>query len=201
MKVERFVNNIFASNSYILYSNNNESAFVIDPGDSIPIIDWSVNNDKIIIGIFLTHSHFDHIYGINDLQEKFPNIIIYASPYAKDGMMSNKLNGSLYMEMPFVVKSQHVNFIKEGDKIQLWDSIYLNVIESPGHDRDCLSFQIERNLFTGDALIPGVKVVAKRKYGDKNQAKSSIERIFKEYKEDTIIWPGHKDSCLLKDLQ
>ena len=197
MKVERFINSIFTSNSYILYTDENENAYVIDPGDSKPIIDWSIKNNKDIIGIFLTHSHFDHIYGINDLLEKFPDIIIYASFFAKEGLMCEKLNGSRYMEMPFVVDSPNVNIVKEGDSIQLWETIFLNVIETFGHNRDCLTFQIGNNLFTGDALIPGIKVVAKSKYSDKVQAENSIKRILNEYNDNTIIWPGHNDKCLL----
>lgn len=197
MKVERFINSIFTSNSYILYTDENENAYVIDPGDSKPLLDWSIKNNKVLNGIFLTHSHFDHIYGINDLLEKFPDIIIYSSFFAKEGLLSEKLNGSRYMEMPFVVDSPNVNIVKEGDSIHLWESIYLNVIETPGHNRDCISLQIGENLFTGDALIPGVKVVTKVKFSDKIQAENSIKRIFEEYMDDTIIWPGHNDKSLL----
>src|SRR5674476_694978 len=106
MEVVRFINSIFTSNSYILYSEISESAFVIDPGDSKTIIDWLKSNNKFLKGILITHSHFDHIYGINDLHDNFPEMNIYGSYYAKEGMMSEKLNGSLYMEMPFVIKRQ-----------------------------------------------------------------------------------------------
>lgn len=201
MRVERFINSIFTSNSYILYTDDNETAYVIDPGDSIPILDWLIENNKVLNGIFLTHSHFDHIYGINDLLEKFPDIIIHASFFAKEGMMCEKLNGSRYMEMPFVVDSPNVNIIKEADSILLWEGKYLNVIETPGHNRDCISLQIGENLFTGDALIPGIKVVAKSKYSDKVQAEISIKRIFNEFNDDTMICPGHGNNCLLGELK
>jgi len=197
MKVERFINSIFTSNSYILFTDENKNAYVIDPGDSKPLIEWSIKNSKDLIGIFLTHSHFDHIYGINDLLGKYPDIFIYTSFFGKEGLMCEKLNGSRYMEMPFIVDSPNVNIIKEADSIQLWEGEYLNVIETPGHNRDCISLQIDENLFTGDALIPGIKVVAKSKYSDKVQAENSIKRILSEFNDNTMIWPGHNDKCLL----
>jgi glyoxylase-like metal-dependent hydrolase (beta-lactamase superfamily II) len=201
MKVERFVNSIFTSNSYILYSDKSESAYIIDPGDSIPIINWLIKNKKVLKGIFITHSHFDHIYGINDLVAKFPSINIFASFYAKEGMASEKLNGSLYHEKPYVVKKKDIILIKEGDQFKLWEDILLNVIETPGHNRDCLSFYLDKNLFTGDAFIPGIKVVTKIKFGDKTQAGNSIKRLFEQFNDDTMIWPGHEINCLFSDIK
>lgn len=201
MKVKQFINSLFTSNSYIIYSEESEYVFVIDPGDSKPIIDWTILNNKHVKSIFITHSHFDHIYGVNDLQEKFPLINVYTSFYAKEGMMCEKLNGSLYMEIPFVIKRQDINIVKEGDQIQLWDNIYLNVFETPGHDRDCLSFYVENNLFTGDALIPGIKVHTKLKFSNKNLAEETIKRILEQFDNDIIIWPGHGENCVLETLK
>ena len=200
MKVQQFINSIFTSNSYVLYSDESNYAFVIDPGDSDVIIDWLESNNKFLKSILITHSHFDHIYGINDLQDKFPDVNVYGSFYAKEGMMSEKLNGSLYMELPFVIKRQDLIIIKEGDKIPLYNNFTLNVFETPGYDRDCLSFQIENNLFTGDAYIPGIKVHTKSKYSDKTQAELSIKRIFEEFGEDIMIWPGHLNKSYINEI-
>jgi len=200
MRVVRLINSIFTSNSFIIYSDSSDLAFVIDPGDSKSIIDWLKSNNKFLKGILITHSHFDHIYGINNLQDEFPEIDLYGSLYAKEGLMSERLNGSLYMEIPFVIKRQDMIIIKEGDCVPLWNDTILNVFETPGHDRDCLSFQIKRNLFTGDAFIPGIKVHAKSKYSNKMKAKESIKRIFEIFGGDTVIWPGHSDNCLLSNV-
>jgi len=200
MKVVRFINSIFSSNSYIICFEESEYVYVIDPGDVQPIIDWTIQHKKLVKSIFITHSHFDHIYGINDLQEKFSSINVYTSLYAKEGMMSEKLNGSLYMEIPFIIKRQDTVIVKERDVIPLWNGITLDVFETPGHDRDCLSFQIQNNLFTGDAYIPGLKVHTKSKYSDKTKAEESVKRIFEEFGKDTMIWPGHKESSFLLDL-
>jgi len=201
MKVEQFINNIFNSNSYIIYSDEGDNAFVIDPGDSDVIIEWLENNNKFLKSIIITHSHFDHIYGINNLQERFPEIKVYASFYAIEGMMSEKLNGSLYMEIPFVIIRQDIIIIKEGDKIPLYNTFTLNVFETPGHDRDCLTFQVNNNLFTGDALIPGIKVHTKSKYSDKIQAEDSVKKIFAKFDDKTMIWPGHNKACLMVNIK
>jgi len=202
MEVVRFINSVFTSNTYLLYKNNSEEVWVIDPGSSIKqLIEWIESNGKILKGILLTHTHFDHINGLNDLQIKFPEAIVFASFYAKEGMLSEKLNGSYYQEIPFTIISPEMTIVKENDKILLWNDITLKVLETPGHDRDCLSFQVEKNLFTGDALIPGIKVHTKLKYSNKILAEESIKRIIDQFDNDTIIWPGHGENCFLETLK
>ena len=200
MQVKKFVNSIFTSNSYLIYFEECDSVFVVDPGDSNPIIEWLTANNKFIKGILITHSHFDHIYGINDLYELYPNIEIYASKYAKEGMLSAKLNRSYYTENSFIVNYKNINIVEEGDKILLFDDIFANVIYTPGHNNDCMSYEIIQNLFTGDALIPGIKVYTKSKFGDKTKAKESIIRIKNQFKNKTLICPGHGDIISLGDI-
>lgn len=201
MKVVRFINSIFTSNSYILFFDGSDYVFIVDPGDSKPLIDWLNNNNRSLQGVLITHSHFDHIYGMNDLLDLYPDIEIYASKYAKDGMMSSKLNSSYYTENPFVVKCENINIVDEGDTIYLCKDIVANVIYTPGHNNDCLSFAIEKNLFTGDALIPGIKVHTKSKYSNKTEAVNSIHRIIEQFENDIIIWPGHSNNCLLGTIK
>lgn len=201
MLIKRFVNTVFNSNTYLLYKLEEEIAWVIDPGSSADqLINWLEKNKKSVGGILLTHSHFDHIYGLNDLQEKYPDVTVFASDFAKEGMISEKLNGSLYKEIPFTIKHPEYIVSKENDQISLWDNTIVKVIETPGHDRDCISFHIEENLFTGDALIPGLKVFTKLKNSDKFLAKKSIQTILTQLDFKTIIWPGHGEECLLENL-
>ena len=53
----------------------------------------------------------------------------------------------------------------------------IRVYETPGHDPSCLCFEMDGMLFTGDALIPGVKVFAGFPRSDKKQAIESEKRI------------------------
>ena len=201
MNVQRFVNNIFNSNTYVLYQDVDNYIWVIDPGSSInELIEWVERKEKILKGILLTHSHHDHINGLNDLIDKFSNVVMYASIFAKEGMMSSKINGSYYLETPFTIINPEFNIVKENDTIQLWDEVILKVFETPGHDRDCISFLVEKNLFTGDALIPGIKVHTKSKHGDKIIAKETIKKMFELFQSNIMIWPGHSNNCLLSDV-
>jgi hydroxyacylglutathione hydrolase len=143
VKIEKFVNTIFKSNSYLLDFEGDKGIWLIDPGDSKPLIQWMIKNNKYLKGIIITHSHFDHIYGINDLYELFPDVKIFSSKEAKEGMLSAKLNSSYYTDYPFVVECPNICIVEENNNIQLSEKIHARVIYTPGHNNDCISFEIK----------------------------------------------------------
>ena len=53
----------------VLYQENNQSIWLIDAGNVDEIIQWFNSEDKRIAGVFITHAHFDHISGIDELRE------------------------------------------------------------------------------------------------------------------------------------
>lgn len=59
MKIEKVVVGTLETNSYIIANNMNE-VLVIDPGAEFNKLKEVINNRKVI-GILVTHEHFDHI--------------------------------------------------------------------------------------------------------------------------------------------
>ena len=168
MQVNQFTNSILSSNSYVIFKEEEKGVWVVDPGDSLQISNWLKDYDKTIKGILVTHYHIDHIYGVNDLCEEYRELKIYASKQSLIGLYSIKLNGSDYMEMPYKVLSKDIQIVDSNSEIELFDiGQKARVLLTPGHNNDCISFEIGRYLFTGDALIPGVKMHTKSKQGNK----------------------------------
>ena len=67
MNVKTIVVGSLQENCYIVEKNG--TCIIIDPGDEAQkIID---NVDKKLIGIFITHSHFDHIGALKEVQNKY----------------------------------------------------------------------------------------------------------------------------------
>lgn len=203
MRVEPLVNSIFNSNSYVLTRADSSSVWVVDPGDVQPILERIA--DRQLVGILLTHTHFDHIYGLNGLLAAFPDAVIYTSVWGMEGLGCDKLNGSRYMEISFTVSHPHINAVGEGDSIELWHGLSAQVLSTPGHNRDCLSYYVPGDevgcghIFTGDALIPSIKVVAKGKYSDKCQVGVSIRKIVDRCSPDDLLCPGHNAQCLVEE--
>lgn len=202
IQIIQFVNTLFTSNTYILYHPDVEIVWVIDPGDSGPLLKWLGDHNRRIKGILVTHTHFDHIYGINNLDKCFPDCRVYVSwNGGLEGLKSDKINGSKYTDYPFIVEKTDVCELAEGDRLNLWEDVCLKVLETPGHSPDSLSFYVDHFLFTGDALIPNIKVVTKIKGGNKELASKTLHRFFYDFDAETVIFPGHNMSASLSEVQ
>ena len=71
---------MFETNCYIL--ENDEECLIIDPGDDVDKIINSIS--KKVVGVLLTHRHFDHVGALNDIVKKY-NMSVYDKNNLKEG--------------------------------------------------------------------------------------------------------------------
>ena len=193
VKLVHVVNSVFTSKTYFLTQEGNPSVWLVDCGDVPPIVDMlsSMGGAFIIKGVLLTHVHYDHIYGLPRLTEKFPSLRVYTNEYGKNALTDIRLNYSKYHNDPIEYESENVVTCDEGTMIELFDGVQAKVYHTPGHNPSCLTYEVGDYLFTGDAYIPGIKVVTTFKGGDKVKAAESVERIL-QLAEGKVVCPGHK---------
>ena len=190
-KIKKFILKSSNSNTYLLQSEFDVmKCYLIDAGNCIDAINSLQPNQKIE-AVFLTHAHYDHIAHIRDVIEKFPNCKIYCSEYTRIALADHKLNLSFYHGTPVTFTGEQINIVKENDIIPLFNQEKMVILETPGHNEGCLTFQLANYFFTGDALIPNIPIVTKLKSGNKQQAKESALKIKMATDENSIICPGH----------
>ena len=175
VQITRIINSIFTSNTFVLTDDNFQYCWLVDVGDIEPI--WEVVEEREVKGVFITHTHYDHIYGINHLVKRFPDCIVYTSQYGKEGLFSNKLNFSRYHDDPMVFEGKHIRVLEEGEEIFLFPSIILKALHTPGHDWSCMSYYTDDLIFTGDSYIPNIKVITSLPKSNKMEAQASLEHI------------------------
>ena len=123
--------------NYIWMIKNEEdnTAFVVDPGDASPVLETLGRENLTLAGILITHHHFDHIDGIDELlaQHKVP---VYGP------------------KNPAIKQIDHR--LSEGDTIQVYD-VDFEIIEIPGHTLDHIAYYSKTLktpiLFCGDTLF------------------------------------------------
>ena len=200
MNIGQVVNAVLGSNTYVLSPNNSNAVWLVDIGDVKPVLDM-MPGSHVIKGVFITHTHYDHIYGIRELIKRFPFCEIFASECGRQGFMSDKYNFSRYHNDPIKFSHPNIRTIIEGDKIQLTSGFSLKVFETPGHDWSSVTYQLaEKCLFTGDSFIPGIKVVTSFPKSNKEQSLKSLEKIHSLCTNSTILYPGHGNIFKYSDL-
>jgi len=172
---------------YVLEDTHSDDVWLVDIGSS----DFSAFSEKNVRGVFITHTHIDHIQGINALVVKYPDCIIYTNQAGKEGLYNDKINLTFYHEKPLCFIGGNVQVVKEGDKVPLFDDIEMEIIETPGHHPSCVCYKAQNYLFTGDSYIPDVPVVTKLRGGSKIEAERSLIKIKGMITENSVICPGH----------
>lgn len=175
------ISNINSILNSISYSFND---ILIDTGDI-----WSKFNN--VSAVLLTHAHFDHIYGLNELFAKNPEAKVFTNSIGKEMLLNARKNLSFYHETPFVFEyPDKIVTVNDGEEIQIGENLIAKAVFTPGHNPSCISWVIGDDIFTGDSYIPGIKTVTNLPNGNKAQAKKSEQLILNLAKNRTIH-PGH----------
>lgn len=191
LQIKGIVNSIFTSKTYIIFCEGEGNAWLVDIGDVGPVVDFLEEKGLSVDGVFLTHAHFDHIYGLPELVKRYPQCKVYVTEYAKKALASDKLNMSKYHEMPVSYEGDNVIVVHEGEEMALFaDEPKMHFYETPGHNPGCLTMVLGDMIFTGDAYIPKVGVNTQVRYSDKEIAKKSMQRILK-LADGKTIFSGH----------
>lgn len=172
MEVKKTVVGYLEENCYLIKSGN--KGLIVDPGDEIDKILDMIGDTKIV-GILITHAHFDHIGALNDLINKYKVPIYY-----------HNINSELKYDTLVDVKEQEYKI----------DDFNFKVIYTPGHRNDSVSYYFKDIMFTGDFLFHLSIGRTDMEYGDYEEMKKSINKILK-YDKKTRIFPGHGKNSIL----
>lgn len=189
VNVRQIQNSFFAVANYLITDDSADYCWLVDVGGIGKIKEAA--EGKTIKGVFLTHSHHDHMFGINDLMESYPDCTIYLSEAGVEVLASDKLNFSKYVGPVVSYQGSNLVTFNEIKEFELFPDITLKAIPTPGHSEDSVTYKLDNFLFTGDAYIPGVPVVTKLRGGDRGLAKQSTEFIHSLIGENTALCPGH----------
>lgn len=191
MKIDTIHNEILQSCTYILYEDSAEECYLIDCGDVEPIERFLQANNKTLKGIFLTHSHYDHIYGLNDIISLHPHVVIYASAETIEGLTDPDINLSyMYDDGDYTVETNNTIDIYS-NTVSIFNEA-VKPVSTAGHDLDCTTYIIASNIFTGDAYNPDFEVFTKWKRSNPVEAQKSIDKIrLMVMTHNLTLYPGH----------
>ena len=196
MKIFPFYGQGYAANSYLLLSDDDKVAIVVDPSQPYRDMIASLPTVPKIAGILLTHAHFDHILHLAEWRA-MTNAPVYVGQ--GDALMLCRPEENLYLRFTgqAVPVEPATGRLADGDTIPLGEEA-ITVLETPGHTKGSLTFLTPAGLLTGDTLFkdgdygrtdfPG---------GDFSALVRSARRIF-GLPGDYILYPGHGPSSTLR---
>lgn len=201
MKIERFIQNIFAVNTFIIWDEATGDAAVIDPGCSLKneeneITEFAEKNKLTIKYLLNTHCHIDHIFGNAFIKNKYNPVFMAPEGdlFLLDLMVEHAGDFGVTMN-PSPVPDE---IITEAKTITL-GSIEIKFISTPGHTPDgyCLYLEKEKICFTGDVLFNESIGRTDLWGGNFSDIMKSIKNKLLTLPEEVAIYPGHGENSTI----
>lgn len=190
MIIKRIMAGVNAVNCYIVFDEETKEAIVLDPGGDVDDICKALNEFGAKVKyIMLTHGHFDHTTGVEELKS------IVNAPVAMS-MEDNEmvLKGiKFYGPMP---ESGADIILKDGDVLN-FGKHEIKVMATPGHTPGGLCIRIEDDMFTGDTLFAGSIGRTDLPGGNYEVIIDSIQRRLIPLSDNIAIHPGHGPSSTI----
>jgi glyoxylase-like metal-dependent hydrolase (beta-lactamase superfamily II) len=159
---------------YFVGDSDSREVAVVDPAwDVDRIVEMAQENDLTITKILITHSHFDHINGVEALLNR-----------TKAKVYINKAEAEFMKAVwPDLVK------VDSGDTTRVGD-VDIAFLHTPGHTPGSQCFLVQNHLISGDTLFIGACGRCDLGQQPEDMYRSLTQKLAK-LDDRTIVFPGH----------
>ena len=160
------------ANAYLIACPATRQALLVDAGEDPQELDAVLQeHDLTLRSIFLTHGHYDHVDGVDDLKARYPLEVALSRTDADFfGVPADRL-------------------LEPGDALQVGEFEGM-LVETSGHTPGGLSLIIGGYAFVGDALFAGA-VGGTAGRGQFEQQIRCVRENLLSLPDSTIVCPGH----------
>jgi hydroxyacylglutathione hydrolase len=190
IKIDSLALGPLATNAYLLSNPDTGKGIIIDPGmNAQPLIKRIAHLE--IEAILLTHAHFDHIGGVEEIR-KLKKCPVYLHDLEADWLTNPKKNGSArYPELGSPIVTDPAEYALDEGQVLHFLGASFQVFHTPGHSPGSVSFLYENHLFGGDVLFKLSVGRTDLSGGDEGTLLDSIHGKLFELDDNVIVYPGH----------
>jgi hydroxyacylglutathione hydrolase len=190
---------VATTNSFLIGDEASKQAVIFDAPDHTvaPLLLEAKQRGWDIIGLWLTHGHFDHVADHKLVTDAFPKAKVLIHELDEPKLIEP---GSRFFQLPFEIPPRKADgYVRDGDRLKI-GAIEVEAIFTPGHSPGHVMFYLPKeNVLVGGDLIIGGSVGRTDLPDSNHQAlKASVRKVMK-LPSGTRLLPGHGQISSLGD--
>jgi glyoxylase-like metal-dependent hydrolase (beta-lactamase superfamily II) len=192
LRVRGFPLGEFQTNCYVVHAAGGKACWIIDAGmEPGTLIRYVRDSELVPAKLVLTHTHLDHIAGVDDVVAAFPGTPVLVHEAEREWLADPKRNLSGGYGVPVVVRATP-GVISEGEVLEL-EGVSFSVLHTPGHSPGGITLYAAKAgiAFVGDALFAGSIGRTDFPGSSFEELSGSIRGKLYKLPEGTVIFPGH----------
>ncbi len=196
LKIGRIVMGMCQTNCYFVYEEGKDRVLLFDPADKGSYIYSALKDKGFTVGaILLTHGHFDHIWGVEEIRE-LSGAKVYAYEKEKELCEDASLNVSKGAGRACVVKADQ--YVKDGGGITE-AGITCRLLATPGHTSGscCYYFEADKILISGDTLFQESVGRTDLPTGSMGTLVRSVKDKLFPLPDEVKVYPGHGEATTI----
>jgi glyoxylase-like metal-dependent hydrolase (beta-lactamase superfamily II) len=163
---------------YLIHDHATQRAAVVDPAWEVSKIVALAQKKQIrITDVLLTHSHYDHVNGLQELLKHYDAQIHLL-----------KAEATFWGQWAGLFEKPSLH--QGGDKISL-GSTTVEIWHTPGHTPGSACYYLDGHILTGDTLFVFGCGRCDLQGGDSEQMHQSLKHLVQALPAKTVIHPGH----------
>lgn len=99
MKITGITFELYDNYIWVIESDVNNEAWIVDPGESSKVVSYFQANNLVLAGILLTHHHYDHTWGIAEVIKQLGEVPVVSNSLGPFKGVTHHIGGGIKLRL------------------------------------------------------------------------------------------------------